>query len=120
VDAHPYRPAVPAPGGELARLLDAEARLEEELTRARAAAEARVVQATADAQKRIAALDAEVAAAGAELHRRIDAERVAGEAEIAVAGAREAERFARVTAARIDALARDLAVLLLAGMEEER
>jgi hypothetical protein len=117
VDIRTHRPAAPAPGGELARLLDAEARLEEQLARARADAAARVAAADAEASSRLAALDAEVAAAGADLRRRLDAERTAREGEIAAAGAREVERFGRVTADRIDALAHELA-LLLAGMED--
>lgn len=112
---HP--PAAAAPSGELARLLDAEARLEQDLTRARADAEARIAAATADAAGRLAALDAEVAAAGAALRARIDAERAARAAEIAAAGARETERFERVTPDRVAALARELAALLLGGME---
>lgn len=110
----------PPPQGELARLLEAEARLEQELARARADAAARVAQATTDAQSRIAALDAEVTAAGTTLRGQLDAERTAREAEIAAMGAREAERFERVTADRIAALARELATMLLGGMEGGR
>lgn len=111
------QPTTPAPGGELARLLDAEERLEQELAAARADAEAVVAAANAAAAARLAALDAEVAAASTALRARLDAERVARAGEIAAAGAREVERFARVTGDRIDALARELATLLLAGME---
>jgi small-conductance mechanosensitive channel len=111
-------PTTPVPGGELARLLDAEGRLEEALASARADAEARLATATAETERQVAALDAEIAAAATALRGRIDAERAAREAEITATGEREAERFARVTDARIDTLARDLAVLLIEGMEQ--
>jgi len=118
VESHPHLPTAAPPSGELARLLEAEAQLEQELAQARAEAEARVAAAGADAAARLAALDADVAAAGGALRARIEAERVARAAEIAATGAREAERFERITPERVAALARELATLLLVGMEE--
>ncbi|HEY6808653.1 MAG TPA: hypothetical protein VI160_07680 [Gemmatimonadales bacterium] len=109
------RPAAPAAGSDLARLVETELRLEAMLAAVRTDGARRVAAVRERAQAREAALDAELAAAARELQSEIAAERARREAEISAAGRREAEWYDRVPAGRIAALAADVVQWLIRG-----
>lgn len=94
-----------APSGNLARLLEAEAALDRRLGERAAEAEALVAAARRDAEARLAALPAELAAIGraaeAELDQatRVELERIREEAEVAC------RHWAEAMASRCEALA---------------
>lgn len=102
-------------GGDLARLLETEARLEESLADARTEAARLVAEAQAAARTREAALDAELDALGRRLEAEIAAQRDAAQRDIAAAAQHEAERYDAVAPARIGELARRVVQRLLEG-----
>lgn len=104
-----------ANGGDLARLLETEARLEESLGEARTEAARLVAEAQAAARAREAALDAELDAEGRRLEGEIGAQRDRAQRDIAAAAQREAERYDAVPPARIGELARRVVQRLLEG-----
>ena len=101
------------PAGDLARLLDTERRLGERLQAARAEAEALVAQARAAAEKREAALAAQLETDQRLMGERLERERRKREREIADAAQREVEAYERVSAERLKGIARALAPRLL-------
>lgn len=103
---HHTSPAAPPSGGDLARLLETEARLAAELGRAREEATRLVMAARADAAAREAALAADLETASRQLEATVEAERERRHREIAEGAAREAERFDRVGPEQVAALAR--------------
>ena len=109
-----HAPASPN-GGDLGRLLETEARLEESLGAARAEAARLVAEAEGAAQSREAALDAELDALGRRLEAEIAAQRDAAQRDVAAAAQREAERFDGVSDRRIGELARRVVERLLEG-----
>ena len=104
---------VPAPEGDLARLLDTERRLEERLHAARAESAALVAQAQQQGAQHDAALEAQLTEAARLLDDDLAAERRRRTAEIAEAADREVQAYERVSAARLAAVARALAERLL-------
>jgi vacuolar-type H+-ATPase subunit H len=112
----PFHPPSLAGGpGDLERLLETEARLEEMVRRAREEAARLVSEAQAAAQAREAALGAELEEAARRLEADIAAERARREQEIGSAARREAERFDRVPAERIGELARYVVDRVIGG-----
>lgn len=107
--------AVSAGASDLSRLVETEARLETILASARVDGARRIAVAQDAAQARDAALAAELETAGRGLEAEIAAERARREAEITAAGRRDAERYDRVTAEGIAALARDVVRQLVRG-----
>ncbi len=100
-------PSAPSEGAaDLSRLLDAEARLEEMLCRARAQAAGLITTAQEAAAAREAALVASIDAICRELEATIEAERQRQEQEVMEAARRDALRFDQTGPEQIDALAR--------------
>lgn len=103
----PSHPSVPSEGaGDLARLLDTEARLEEMLRHAREEAAGLVAHARAAAAEREAALAADLEALGRTLEASIAEERHRHEEKLADSARREAQAFDEAGPDRIEALAR--------------
>lgn len=100
---------VPAPQGDLARLLDTERRLEERLHAARAESAALVADAQRAAAQEEATLESQLAEAGRQLDESLAAEAQRRTAEIAEAAAGEVRAYERVSAARLAAVAAALA-----------
>jgi hypothetical protein len=102
-----------APQGDLARLLETERRLEERLQAARLEANGLIARVRLEAEQREQAFAAELDAEAQRLADALEAERQRREAEIAAAAGVEAEAYDRVPAARLAAVARDLAARLI-------
>jgi len=107
--------STPPSGGDLARLLDTETRLEQALQRARDEATRLVTEARGTARAREAALGAELDAAARRLEAEIAGERDRAAQEIAAAARRDTERFDGVTAERIRDVARQVVDRVIGG-----
>lgn len=109
-------PSSPPPsGGDLARLLDTETRLEQALQRARDEANRLVTEAREAARVRQAALGAELEAEAERLAAEIAGERDRTAQEIALAARRDTERFDAVPAGRIRDMARRVVERVIGG-----
>jgi vacuolar-type H+-ATPase subunit H len=114
--AGPPGPLSPPPtGGDLARLLDTEARLEQVLQHARDEATRLVAEAREAARACEAALGAELEAAAQRLAAEIAGERDRAAVEITAAARRDTERLAAVTGERIRDLARRVVERVIGG-----
>ncbi len=103
------KPSSPAgDAGDLTRLLETEARLEEMLRQAREEAARLIAEAQQAARAREEALGAELAAAVQQLDATIEAERRRQEREIAADARRRAEGFDQVSPERVEELTRDI------------
>lgn len=103
----PIRPSTPSEGaGDLARLLDTEARLEETLRRARDEGAGMIAAARAAAAARDAALTSDLEALGRTLETSIAEERRRQEATLAESARQDARAFDEAGPERIEALAR--------------
>ena len=99
--------------GDLARLLETERRLGERLRTARADADALVAQAQAAAERRDAALAADLKAEERLADERLSGELRKREQEIADDAQRQIEAYQRIPASRLTELAKSLADRLL-------
>lgn len=102
-------PPAAVPQSDLARLLETERRLEERLRAARVEAEALVTRAQHAVAEEEATLEAQLAEAARQLDARLAAEERRRIAEIVEGGDREARGYEQVSAARLAAVARQLA-----------
>lgn len=103
--------------GDFARLLETERRLEEQLGRAHAEADALVAQAQAAAAEREAALAAELEGEEQLADERLGREHRKREQEIAGDAQRQIDAYQRIPARRLSEVAKTLARRLL---EEDR
>jgi vacuolar-type H+-ATPase subunit H len=107
--------SAPPSGGDLARLLDTETRLEQALQRARDEATRLVTEAREAARARETALGAELEAAAQRLEAEIASQRDRTAREIADAARRDTERFDGVTVERIAEVARRVVERVIGG-----
>jgi hypothetical protein len=103
----------PIPAGDLARLLDTERRLAERLQAAHVEADALVAQERAAAERREAALAAQLEAEERLMDARLEQERRKREREIEAAAEHEVEVYAGVSTPRLKEIAQTLAPRLL-------
>ena len=103
----------PVPAGDLARLLETERRLNEQLRAARAEAEALVTQAQTAASEREAALAAQLENEERLADERLARERKKREREIGDDARRQVEAYERIPATRLAELTTALAGRLL-------
>lgn len=108
-----HRPVVEP--GELTRLLETEQRLEGELRAARARAEVLRAEAVEAARRRVAGIDAALAAAEQALTTELTAERRRREAEITAAADQTIARYEKIDDTRVLVVARELVARFLAG-----
>lgn len=102
----------------MTRLLETEQRLEGELRAARTRADALRAEAVEAARRRVAGIDAALAAAEQALTTELVAEHRQREAEIAAAADRTIARYERIDDTQILAVARQLVTRFLAGWGE--
>lgn len=100
--------------GELTRLLETERRLEGELRKARARADALRAEAVEAARRRVAGIDAALTAAEQALTTELTAERRRRQEEITADADRTIARYEGLDDTRLLAVARQLVALFLA------